>query len=374
MHSRTGLTLPVHFWLSAAQWSAIIMLAMAGIYVIEKYVLGLKGTPMRMVVDPSEVAIRFFGLAHFTVATYFLFSSKNLHNLRGFLMLALFSLLAIGVCSLFSYFGGHTNILAVIAVFLFFLIHAMRDEVFFYRMRSGKAITDEEYPHVYRMLLWVQVAGVGLLGALLYPALIYKHAGDIRHVQFNIWINTIFPAGWPLSLKMTASSVPFLLMIVVACWRIQSKHAGGLVRLLRSHTPLSIIVASIVALALSSILVGTWILNFIVLMHFTGWFIYAVVGIKKQPSDTQRAITWRTPNEWIRRNLVGFWVFHGGLAAMFFGLIALNHWVLAQTPMAFSGRSMPNPLSILFSKESFYYWTIAHVTLAFLPKPAPLRC
>lgn len=328
---------------------------------------------MRMVANPSEMAIRFFGIAHYSVATYYLFTSKKLHNLRGCFLLGLFSLLAAGICWLFYSFGGHANIIAVITIFFFFLMHALRDEVFFYRLRSGSAISDAEYPHVYRMLIWLQVACLCLLAALLYPAFIYQYAGDPEHAAMNVWINTIFPPAWPLSLKMAASALPFALVAVAACWRIQSKHTGGLIELLMSHKPLSIIVAGTVAVVLSAVVFGTWVLNYIILMHFTGWFLFAVAGIRKQPRNVRRAVTWRTPNQWIRRNLVGFWVFHGGLALLFFLLIALNHWVLSQQPIVVGGRTMSNPLTILFSEHSLYYWTIAHVTLGFLPKPAARR-
>ena len=78
--------------------------------------------------------------------------------MRGILMLGLFSLLALVICLIFGYLGGKANMAAVIAVFFFFLMHALRNEVFFYRMRTGKAISDEEYHHVYNMLIWLQVA------------------------------------------------------------------------------------------------------------------------------------------------------------------------------------------------------------------------
>lgn len=372
-HVATGRTLPVHYWLEAAKWSAILMGAMAVIYALEKFVLGHKGTQLRMVADPSEMAVRFFGLSHYTVATYMLFTSKKLRNLRGMLMLGLFTLLAVAACMLFGSFGGKANIAAVIAVFFFFLMHALRDEVFFYRMRTGKAISDEEYPHVYRMLIWLQVAGICVLAALLYPAFIYKFTGSPSHAALDVWINTLFPAEWPLGLKMLASSAPFACVAAFALSKIQRAHRGGLVDLLMSHTPLSIILGSTVVVALSSVFIGTWVLNVVILMHFTGWFIFTTAGICKQPQAVQQAVTWRTPNQWIRQNLLGFWVFHGGLALMFLGLIAANHWLLAQRPVTFRAMTLPNPLTVLFCANNFFYWTIIHCTLGFLPKPKPAR-
>ena len=57
-------------------------------------------------------------------------------------MLGLFSMLAFAGWPLFYFVGGDSNLLALIAVFFFFLMHGLPDEVFFYRLRSGKAISD----------------------------------------------------------------------------------------------------------------------------------------------------------------------------------------------------------------------------------------
>jgi hypothetical protein len=120
----------------------------------------------------------------------------------------------------------------------------------------------------------------------------------------------------------------------------------------------------------SAVVVGTWALNVVIMIHFTGWFVFAVEGIRKQTKEVERSITWRTPNQWIRRNQLGFWCFHGGLAAMFFLLIAMNHWYFAQQPLAIGGQTFSNPLTTLFCREHFYSWTLSHVTLGFLSKPA----
>ena len=288
-------------------------------------------------------------------------------------MLGLFSMLAFAGCALFYFVGGDSNLLALIAVFFFFLMHGLRNEVFFYRLRSGKAISDEEYPHVYRLLIWLQVAGLCLLGGVLYPVFIYKLAIDPSHVQFNLWLNTLLPSDWPLGLKMLASATPFIGVGAFAVARIQRQQQGGLFNLLMSHPPLSIILVATISIALSSIVAGMEILNFIVLIHFTGWFIFATKSISSQPKAVQQAATWRQPNQWIRVNMLGFWVFHGGLAVLFFGFVAMNHWVFAQRPLTIDGLTLSNPLTVLFGRHSFNYWTIAHVTLGFLPKPAAKR-
>jgi hypothetical protein len=211
------------------------------------------------------------------------------------------------------------------------------------------------------------------LAGVLYPIFIYQFSDVAQYAEFNARLNSVFPADWSLAMKMAASSVPLLCVSAFCASQIQRRHEGGIWNLLSSHRPVAIILGGTSALALFSIVVGTPMMNFVILTHFTGWFIFATTGISKQPKEVQQSITWRTPNEWIRRNMVGFWVFHGGLAALFFGLIAVNHWVLAQQPMTIGGKTFPNVLTILFCRDSLYYWTIVHVTMGFLPKPAPKR-
>ena len=263
--------------------------------------------------------------------------------------------------------------LAIIAVFIFFLAHGLRDETFFYRQRVGKSITDDEYPHAYRMLVWVQVLGLGLMGAILYPFYIFKLYGDPRHAYVTEFVYAVFPATWPLAIKAGIITLPFLSMCVLAVWRIQRSHAGGLVHLLKSHKPLAVILAGYVLVGASLPIFGFWLVFVLILLHFTGWFVFAHVGLANQPADKKDEITWRTPNQWICKNLVGFWVFHGGLAVMFLILILIESWTVSDKSMVIGGMELSHPLTIPCSRQSFYYVTLFHITLAFIPKPAPKR-
>ena len=370
-HPASKIALPLHYWLVSIKWAMFLMLGSVAIYVVEKYLLGLKGTPYRMVVNPAEFTVRYFGLAHFTLATYMMFTSKQHRHWRGFLMIGLFSLLAFGACSLFYYAGGAANKLAVMTVFFFFLMHALRDEVFFYRLRSNKAISDQEYSHVYRMLLWLQAMGLCLLAALLYPAYLLKYAGDPNHAAMTQAFYQLFPAGWSMSMKLAVTTAPFLAVAAVAALRIQTRHRGGLPALLKSHWPLAAIVVGTVGMAAATLFAGTWLLNVVILTHFTGWFVFADSGIRRKPASEQPPFSLRTVNTWIRRNLLGFWCFHGGLALLFFALIAFNSWGLGNGGSA--SQQSDNWLTLLFSSPSFYYWTLAHATLGFMPKVEPRR-
>jgi hypothetical protein len=372
LHAVSGRTLPVHYWLLALKWSFWIMGGALTIYAVEKWVLGLKGTPWRMVSNPAEFSVRIVGFAHYSIATYLLVTSKRLRSLKSVATLFLFVGLAVGLCYAFYLAGGRDNKLALISVYFFFFMHALRDEVFFYRQRSGPAISDAEYAHVYRTLIWFQVMGLCLLGAILYPVYASLYTGPDYPAGARM-MNAVFPAAWPQAARLGALIAPFLLGALISGRHIQRTYSDGVLGLLKSHPPLTFITLGTVVLAYSAVLVGGWVINVVILTHFVGWIVFTVNAIRRQPIQAQRSVTWRTPDQWFRRNLVGFAVFHGGLALLFFALIAWNHWGLAQTRMSVQGMAVANPLSLLFGKSALLYGTIAHVTLAFVPLSKPAR-
>ena len=357
----------------------IFLLFTSAVYLIERYVLGLvhqkhvNDMGRSAAKDPAALAAMVFGYAHYFIAMYFLLTSKKIRSAKGLTLLALFSIFGVGICYAFYLAGGQHNKLAIIAVFIFFLIHGLRDEVFFYRQRAGKALTDEEYPHVYRMLLLVQAFSLFVLAGILYPVYIYGFGFVRGHVQVQQFVDSHLPASWPLVMRMAATSAPFLLIAAVILRRLQVQHPGGLIALLRSHRPAAIIIGGYFFLSVLIALFGMWIINIPILMHFIGWFLFAANNLRKKAATDREVVTWRTPDQWIRRSFVGFCVFHLGLVALFFGLVALNHWIFANQPVVIGNTTMPNILSPLSSRNTFAYCTILHITLGFMPKPAPAR-
>jgi hypothetical protein len=162
-------------------------------------------------------------------------------------------------------------------------------------------------------------------------------------------------------------------MAAAAWWVVRAKHPGGMVALLRSHSPVAIILGGYFFFAVLIALLGIWIINVLILMHFVGWFLFAANDLQKKAATIREAVTWRTPNQWIRRSYVGFCVFHLGLVALFFGLVAVNHWVFANVPVVIGNTTMPGIMAALSDRNTFAYCTILHITLGFMPKPAPAR-
>ena len=53
-----------------------------------------------------------------------------------------------------------------------------------------------------------------------------------------------------------------------------------------------------------------------------------------------------------------------------FAIVAVDHWVMAEEPFTIAGRQLPDVLSVFSGTKPFFYWTIFHITLGFMPKPA----
>jgi hypothetical protein len=290
------------------------------------------------------------------------------------LWLGAFFIVALGLCWLFHLSGGYRNQLAVVSLGVFFVAHGLRDDVFFYRQRSGLAISDDEYPHVFRMSVWLQLAGLALAGAIIYPVYIYGFLWVKGHLQVSRFLDrVIFPSSTSQSFKMAALASPLLLIAAGLVRAIHRRHPGGIVDLLRSHWPLTIVLGSTLGVVASSAIFTPGILILLIILHFTAWYIFAARRLAEQPARASQGITWRTPNEWFKRTYTGFNVFHGGLIALFSGLILFNHYVLRHQYMCIGGHWMENPLSFLLDFKAFPYWTVIHITLAFTPLPEPKR-
>jgi hypothetical protein len=371
-HPSSGLTLTVHYWLVSFCWVLAALAACSLPWVID-FSLGILGTPY-CIGDPARLAARVLGYAHYTVAFYFLFTSKKVRSPRSAALLGAFFALGLVLCCLVYSIGGHSNRIAIMSVGIFFLAHGLRDEVFFYRQRSGKAIADEEYDHVFSMSIRVQLAALALLATFIYPIYIYGFFWVRGHRQFAAALDhMVFSAGIPLPLKMAALAAPQLLISAKIAWTAHCSHPGGLISFLRSHSPLTTVLAFWLGVALTGAVFGTGIILLLILIHFTGWYGFAAQGLAQQSRAAEKRITWRTPTEWFKRTYIGFNVFHGGLIALFAGLILFNHYALAHCSMTIAGHEMENPLSFLFDFKAFPYWTIIHITLAFAPLAEPKR-
>src|SRR5690606_30729573 len=97
-HRRSGWTLTTHYYSASIVWSFVLIFLLLIWYAVEKYSFHLKGTPMRMVADPTEFAVRIVGLAHFVIAAMFLIVSPRMRTASGWGWLAALSGISVLQC------------------------------------------------------------------------------------------------------------------------------------------------------------------------------------------------------------------------------------------------------------------------------------
>ena len=92
----------------------------------------------------------------------------------------------------------------------------------------------------------------------------------------------------------------------------------------------------------------------LILFHVVGWYVFTCYKLKER-GQTSPAVGWWT---WIRTTLPGFRVLHIGMVIALIAVGVVWNYV-------FDGQG---PLWYVLSPAAFYYWTIAHITVSFLPR------
>jgi hypothetical protein len=98
----------------------------------------------------------------------------------------------------------------------------------------------------------------------------------------------------------------------------------------------------------------------IVLLHVAAWWVFSSVtfarfGKRGGPKELGLFA-------WMRRTQAGFQTLHVVLTLVVVGVAFL--WVYR------SGMADASPLAWIAKREYFYYWTVLHVTVSFVPRPA----
>jgi hypothetical protein len=372
VHQRTGWTLTTHYWVSSLLWSLVLVLIAAGWYLLET---AGSGSPPPLVKHPFEFATRVVGLSHHVVALIFLIGVVRWQAVSTWVNLAGLTALGLAGAAAFSHFGGRKNAFLNVGFYVFFQLHAMRDEVRFYRHHSGPtpsltgAAADRE-------LRWLQMAALGVLG-LAIPVWVYS-VGLARGSEGSALLALplkitrresasvdIFPADWPAAIPALILALPWLALIATAVVRLGGT-SSRLRAVAQTHAPLVKVLALGLALVAASAVVGSGALHLLILLHFVGWFQFTMVKLGSAPPVAPPAGGGALLH-WLRRTRPGFVVFHGGLAGLVLGLLALDHYVL--------GAGVTRERSVLtfaLSSSTFYSWTILHVAWSFCPRPRPV--
>jgi hypothetical protein len=349
-------SLTLRNWLRGIFWTWAIVTICLGLYWFDKYqgffeFEARRLSDYRMFKNPTTTPMRIFGIPHFVIAVLFLLTSRRMKQRRNQVLFAGLTVLGVGLCWLFRQAGGHLSPFAVFIFYFYFLIHGFRDDAHFYRTygdmpREGAEAHD-------RIVLVLQCLLIGLLFSLFWPT--YAHVAATDYRRADPILGSFFPASWPFVLKLGSMFLPMAGVAAVALHRIARRMPGGWAGLWRSHQPLLVVYLLSLAVLVAAMLGGPGAFDVWVLNHFVVWFLFALYLMRRFPPKEPVKGAWA----WVRTNRRGFMVLHFGLAAVVAGLMAVSVYAFGQRE---------TPLDWIVGKESFFYWTILHVTWSFVPR------
>ncbi len=347
-------TLTFRNWTRTMAWTLAAVGVCCVLYGFDKYnwfnFPSRRHAAYRMFKSPSELPMRIFGLPHFIIAILFACSSRRMQQARNKLIFA--GLLAVGAVFCWGFYkvGAYLNPLAIICFYFYFLIHGLRDDAFFYKA-YGDMPTEAVRTHE-RIMVVLQLLMLGLLFSLIWPT--YIQMGDVNYRPANPILDNFFPANWPFTFRLGSMFLPMLAIAVFALSRIARSFPGGLAGLWRVHRPILAVYCVSLSVILVALVGGAWTFNIVVLAHFVGWYIFALYLIKKHPPKVPP----KSLFAWMRTTRKGFMTLHLGLAAAVTVMIAVSVYGFGKEGM----------LETIIGSKSFYYWTVMHVTLSFLPR------
>jgi len=330
----------------ALSWTVGLVVLSTLWYYIEKYGLRL---PL------DHRAARFLptisiGIPHILIGFFFAMTSRRMKGGRAYGKMA--ALLALGAagCWLFYAMGGAraANQLPVVAVSFYFIVHLLRDQRFFYYTLGDAPAEDASgadlrFLEALQTMILIFVAGLALIGMDVYVGL--------RRPDAVAPMDYIFGPSLSLGARVWLVAGTSVLLAGVRFWLWGRSSSRSLVTMLGRNQPLVAVLILFCALILSTGGVGMLFQAF-VLWHVVEWFIFATRSITAaERPTTERLSPWR----WMRGTRRGFLVLHLGGAFVVLSTILI--WTY--------GFGKTGPLAWVVGADSFYYWTIMHVTVSF---------
>jgi hypothetical protein len=342
-------------WARTILWTLIVVGLFGIAYVFDKYqgwfeFQQRRAYEYRLFKNPATIAMRAFGIPHFMIAVLFLMSSRRMKEARNRLIFAVLLIASIGICWLFARWGAHLSPFAVFLFYFYFIIHGFRDDSYFYKTYGDMpAIARETHQ---RLMVVLQLLSVGLLFSLLWPA--YAQLAETNPRFADPILGTFFPADWPFVIRLASMFVPMLLIATAVLWRLALRFPGGPLGFWRTHRPILMVYLLTIGIILLAPALGPWTFDLYILMHFVGWYLIALFLIDRHPPKEPARTWWG----WMRTTRAGFITLH-------FTLVAVTLVLMAVSVYGF-GRDCT--LEKVIGAPGFYYWTIFHVTLSFVPR------
>jgi len=294
------------------------------------------------------------GLPHVVIGFLFSLTSTHTANSRGRRLIL--AAVCIGAILIWlSYLAGGTSKSAgwpMVFLVIYFLVHLYRDERHFYH-RYGEqgspsdgiciALLATSLYAVLFALAWTFVCLVG------NPAFALRDIVDAR--QLASVSRTVL---WMLPCLILLATAK--LCVHAALERTQT----SLLTLLRRDAPLWWVYALIPMVCGLAALRGG-VLWSLVLLHVIGWWTFVTLTLAKRNRHASSRV--RGAWNWVRATQGGFQLFHGALALAVCGLLLyyVHH----------TNHQRGSILDWVLTPSAFYYLTIMHVTVSFIPKGSP---
>lgn len=351
-----------HFLLAMLATAAIVAVFWLA-YAFEREVLDRHPRGIRYIGEASEAAMRYITIPHIVIGFLFLVSSPKNRTRDKRLWTAGLLALGIALCFVYDAGGAKANLFLYSSVYLYFLVHELRDEAMFYSVLGEAApIPDKAaFGRFVRALVALIVVSLGLLMWVPLPfgAFYDKLTGPTSAVAGFAAENAVwFDGSMVLPAKLAVAFAP--LLVVAGAWvLVLRRYATRLgypdVRALYcTHAPMFRVMFGVAAV-LGLAIVLTQRPYSLITFHVVAWYIFAVYQFKRFPPKTPPQSRWLK----MRTTVKGFKTLHIGMVAvlMLIGLV----WTL------FLPESAP-VLAWLLAPESFLYWTIMHITVSFVPR------
>lgn len=349
-------------FLKAMLGTAIVVFVFWCGYKVERDVLHRTPGETRYIREASEAAMRYITIPHIVIGFLFLVSSPKNRTLRKRMWTTGLLLAGVGLCTIYWKGGAKTNLLLYSSVYLYFLIHELRDEAMFYTVLGDAAPIQDKtvFNNMVRVLIGLIVFAIGAVvwAPAVFGAYHAKVVADGSALaSSSLAGSTLFDGSLPLGLKLFISTAPMLAAaagFIVALRYFAAKQGYPSVRILiNTHAPLFRVMFGVTAVLGLAILLTSRPYS-LILFHVIAWYIFAGFQFKRFPPKTAPKSLWL----WMRTTVKGFKTLHIGMAVilMIIGLV----WTL--------GFNQSDYLKWLLAPESFLYWTIMHITVSFVPR------
>ena len=316
-------------------------------YYFEREILNRHPGNIRFIRNATEAAMRYITIPHIVIGFLFMASSrKNRTPVKRMWILGLLAA-GTGLCSLYHLGGAKTNVLLMIGVYLYFLVHELRDETMFYHaLGNAPSIADRRvFNRMTRIWIGCLVFAAGAFVWIGIPLGLMD-----RHMEWSF--DSI---AWALRIAMAVAPLLACGIVIRFVLRHYARRLGhdGVASLVRAHAPMFRVSLGVLGVVGLSLLITERAYS-LILFHVAGWYLFAAYQFTRHPPKRPPDGWWA----WMRSTAKGFKTLHIAMVAVLIviGLV----WTLGlhQTPY----------LAWLLAPESFLYWTIMHITISFVPR------